>query len=272
MKVRLSLLFVIALAGGLSVTASTANVQKHPAPPAVAALPYDEVEACPLPNGDAYPVEITPAGTGPLLSLPILVLLDGIPVPEAKRIVRDVNAMYGKMNIALTATYAPFPLKADGAAVDRQPTYGALAALKAVQKRYPRPPGDAALVHLLSAKDLLDDNNPQRDGTDRVAGIADCIGGVRLVGEQFSVSEGRYRFSRPNDPDDFHVIAMAHEVGHLFGAQHHYGNCSEGRTSTPGFAGSCTAMSQFAPVNAEIFGTFERQVIRGYADLVGTRR
>ena len=182
MKVRLSLLFVIALAGGLSVTASTANVQKHPAPPAVGALPYDEVEACPLPNGDAYPVEITPAGTGPLLSLPILVLLDGIPVPEAKRIVRDVNAMYGKMNIALTATYAPFPLKADGAAVDRQPTYGTLAALKAVQKRYPRPPGDAALVHLLSAKDLLDDNNPQRDGTDRVAGIADCIGGVRLVG------------------------------------------------------------------------------------------
>ena len=202
--------------------------------------------------------------------LPILVVLDGITVPEAKRIVSDVAAMYLTMNVTLAATYAPLSLKADGVARDGQPTHAISAALDAVQKRYPRPPAGAVLVHLLTAKDLVEDNNPQRDGTDQILGMADCIGGVRFVGEQFSVSEGRYRFAKAGAPDDLIVIGMAHEMGHLLGAQHHYGNCVEGRTRTPLFTGSCTAMSEFGPANSEIFGTFERSVLRGYADLVGT--
>jgi len=59
------------------------------------------------------------------------------------------------------------------------------------------------------------------------------------------------------------MIAMTHEIGHLLGAQHHYGNCTEGRTPVPG-SGWCTVMFP-SVLNANVFGTLEAAVVRGYA-------
>ncbi|MDQ4125766.1 MAG: hypothetical protein M3134_09230, partial [Actinomycetota bacterium] len=61
---------------------------------------------------------------------------------------------------------------------------------------------------------------------------------------------------------------MAHELGHLLGAHHHYGNCVEGGRSTEGGGepSLCTLMwtVNVAYVGLE-FGSLETAVIRGHA-------
>jgi hypothetical protein len=88
------------------------------------------------------------------------------------------------------------------------------------------------------------------------------------AGGNLAISESRWRGHDPKLADDGHVVLMAHELGHLLGAQHEHGNCHEGRTSPPlVHAGSCTAMVALNPaVQAEVFGSVERAVLRGYAE------
>ena len=263
-------LLVVAFAGSPAVGADVDRRTDAAPTRAIWTATHDDPPRCPLPNGDAVPEVLSVSGSGPTVRLRVLYALDGISVAEARPIVDRVARIYAPMNVALTATYANFRLPADGVAADGQPTIGVLAARRAVQEGYGRPPAGRHIVHLLTAKDLLDDNAPQRDGKDAGAGIATCIGGARYDGLQFSVSEARYRFHKPGAPDNFLAIVAAHEIGHLLGAQHHYGNCHEGRTRVPGFTGSCTTMSPFGLANSEVFGTLERRVIRGYAEDVSS--
>lgn len=105
---------------------------------------------------------------------------------------------------------------------------------------------------------------------------ANCIGGA-------GKPEIAYTFTPLNWARDyvvFHEQAMAHELGHIFSAHHHYGNHVEatwgnGRTAggTPleqngaAQAGLATIMIQgYTPGAKPVFGTMEKSVIRGWAE------
>lgn len=228
----------------------------------------DETECSTDGVGDVVPDKAStdPAGREPV-DLDLLVLLDGVSKKEAQAIVTSAQQSYDPLNVTLKATYKRFTVKSDGTAADGQPTRAARSLLDEIAAAYGSPPEGIDVVHLLTSKDLLDDENPNRDGTDATGGEAACVGGIRLDGQQFSVSEARFRFAAENDPaDDFHAIAFAHEIGHLLGAHHHYGNCAEGRVVNPAGQGSCTVMFPLAALNSARFGTLESRVIAGYAE------
>lgn len=100
--------------------------------------------------------------------------------------------------------------------------------------------------------------------------MANCIGGA-------GQAEVAYTFTPLNWARDyvvFHEQAMAHELGHIFSAHHHYGNHVEGMWSpaeTPAGggpqAGLATIMIQgYTPGSKPVFGTMEKSVIRGWAE------
>ncbi len=97
-----------------------------------------------------------------------------------------------------------------------------------------------------------------------VAGLADCIGGVRYAHRAFSFSEGTGQYARNGDLTG---LIAAHEIGHLMGAHHHYGNCGEGMPLMQrGGPTVCTVMFPlFIRLNAGNFGTLEGAVVRGHA-------
>lgn len=217
--------------------------------------------------GDLAPGAFSARGvtdSGQLVDLAVLVLLDGIGTAEGRRLVAGVQEAYAPLGIVVRPTFRPVRLRADGRAADGQATGGAFALLDQVRATVPEPPPGFDLVHVLTSKDVVDDAAPRRDGTDELVGVASCVGGIRYDGQEFALSEARFRFHRPG-PDDIHVIGMAHEMGHLLGAHHHYGNCAEGRTRDVGNSGSCTVMFAIAVLNSARFGTLEGLVVRGYA-------
>lgn len=112
-------------------------------------------------------------------------------------------------------------------------------------------------------------------GATTVIGQADCIGGIRYPGHSFAVVTDVTDIEADEEIPgsglflnvDAAAETMAHEIGHLMGAHHHYGNCVEGNL-TSGGAGDvspCTLM--FPAVNGASlnFGTLEGAVVRGHA-------
>ena len=68
---------------------------------------------------------------------------------------------------------------------------------------------------------------------------------------------------------DVSALIAAHEIGHVLGAHHHYGNCGENvspsaaterREVTP-----CTVMDQTLFYSSNRFGQLEGAVVRGHA-------
>lgn len=104
---------------------------------------------------------------------------------------------------------------------------------------------------------------------------ANCIGGAGMP-------ELAYTFTPLNWARDtvvFHEQAMAHELGHIFSAHHHYGNHVEAMwgsaaaramgqgVGVPAQAGLATIMIQgYTPGSKPVFGTMEKSVIRGWAE------
>ena len=103
-----------------------------------------------------------------------------------------------------------------------------------------------------------------------VAGLADCIGGVRYPGRAFAV--GEIAASIPIGPVTFYYEATAkiaaHEIGHLMGAHHHYQNCVEGIPTELVEAcepSPCTLMTNAVDFQSLNFGQIEAAVVRGHA-------
>lgn len=129
-------------------------------------------------------------------------------------------------------------------------------------------PAGADVVALLTNADIVTAVDNQ--------GQADCIGGVGLADRAFLVAEDTA--VTLDIPDEGFGIApvmfyaqfpgkvLAHEIGHLFGAHHHYGNCVEGIPSEPLEVAPCTLMGPVADFVSYNFSTANAAIVRGHAE------
>lgn len=209
-------------------------------------------------------LEAVPAGLGlpgitdigQTVSLDVAVLLDGVPVGEGDQIMAKAAESYA-------------PLKVDLNVVSYQNvsftgTEGADIIQQAKNLFGGNRPAGADLVYVLTSKDITS------DGDTGLAGLADCIGGVRFAHHAFAVGEAAGIDPAPAGPFflnvDAHPEVAAHELGHLMGAHHHYANCVEGNLSgDPTDLSPCTLMFNFVDLQSLNFSVLEGAVVRGHA-------
>lgn len=194
------------------------------------------------------------------IELRTMVLLDGITRERAQQVMSTAAASYAPLNISLTWKFREVAFATDDAD----------ALIQAAKDMFggQRPDG-YDLVYVMTPKDI------QLGGNTAVAGLADCIGGVRYpdsafaVGEDFGAEEDA---GRPLGPFVHTVngsaVVVAHELGHLMGAHHHYGNCAEGITPTDLLSQEltpCTLMFNAVNFASLPFSTLNSTVVRGHA-------
>lgn len=96
------------------------------------------------------------------------------------------------------------------------------------------------LVHLFTARNLG-------------YAQANCIGGA-------GHPEIAYTFTEMTWAPRNHLMAVAHELGHIFSAHHHYANCAESRVL-------CTTMINSASLSVKnVFSSVNKAAIRGWAE------
>lgn len=193
---------------------------------------------------------------GDRVSLDVLVLLDGVDQDAAEALLYEANRSYEPLGIDLVvATYESVYFS--GASAED------LIEQAKSHVGGSRPDG-IDLVFTLTNEDI------ESGDDDSVVGLADCIGGVRYADRAFGVSE----VTEALDDQDLLGIGLyvneaaktiAHEMGHLLGAHHHYANCVEGLLDdestdevTP-----CTVMWLSSPGSTN-FGALEGSVVRGH--------
>lgn len=84
---------------------------------------------------------------------------------------------------------------------------------------------------------------------------ANCIGGMGHPEVAYAFSPVEWE----THPGSFHVRAVAHELGHLFAAHHHYGNHVE-------TLGATLMIQGYTPGDRPVFSTLTKSVIRGWAE------
>lgn len=208
---------------------------------------------------EAVPIAVGIPGVtdpGQTVTLSVAVLLDGVSLGDGDLVMQKAAAAYAPLAIDLAvASYESVSFTGtEGSAIIQQAKdhFGGV-----------RPAG-ADLVYVMTSKDIT------TDGDTSLAGLADCIGGVRFPYHAFAVGEAVGIEPIPVGPFfldvDAHPEVAAHELGHLMGAQHHYANCVEGNLSGDATDLSpCTLMFNFVDLESLNFGTLEGLVVRGHA-------
>ena len=237
-----------------SVTAGSTYQGIARATSAVAVEPED-------PNAclEAVPAAIGIPGitdAGQTVSLDVAVLLDGVAVGDADQLMARAAESYAPLKIDLNVvSYTSVSFTGtEGAGIIQQAKnhFGGV-----------RPAG-SDLVYVLTSKDIT------TDGDTGLAGLADCIGGVRFAHHAFAVGEAEGIDPFPAGPFflnvDVHPEVAAHELGHLMGAHHHYANCVEGNLSGEASDLSpCTLMFNYVDLQSLNFSTLEGATVRGHA-------
>jgi hypothetical protein len=148
--------------------------------------------------------------------LDLRILLDGAPLDEAEKAVVAMRKAYEPLGISVAPSYQAVSFGGVDAALLNQQAkdlYGG-----------GRPAG-IDVVYTMTSKDITAAGSPLGDN---VAGLADCIGGVRYADHAFAVGEifpgttGSLLGLIPLPLRDGTGKTMGHEVGHLMGGHHHY--------------------------------------------------
>lgn len=202
---------------------------------------------------------------GQNIDLHTMVLLDGIRKKLGKKIMTGAQESYEALALTIVPQFRKVAFEGGGTepGMDDEPgPTGDTSMLIDQSKEFlggGRPEG-IDLVLLLTNKDLY-----YMDGEERqyfVAGMADCIGGVRFDDHAFAVGEGISPYTESSGDETFVNVVAAHELAHLLGAHHHYGNCAqgedEGRPCTIMFPGRID-------MGSPNFGTLEAATVRGHA-------
>jgi hypothetical protein len=161
---------------------------------------------------------------------------------------------YEPMGLRIVPSFSTAEFTTD----DADDLFGELKALFGGQ----RPPW-AHVVYLLTKRDIV------QGGQTAVAGVADCIGGVAFPESAFAIGEAGGGEGNGIGPAtwfmDGTAKVAAHEIGHLFGAHHHYANCAEGVPDEPTDVSPCTMMFNDVALMSLRFSTLNSAVVRGHA-------
>jgi hypothetical protein len=208
---------------------------------------------------EATPATIGVAGvtdSGQMVSLDVAVLLDGVSQAAGQQILTKAAESYAPLGVQLRVdSYRSVSFAGtEGSEIIRQARdfFGG-----------ERPRG-TDLVYVLTNKDLTSAGDPG------LAGLADCIGGVRFPTRAFAVGEAFGIDPFNIGPFVFEIGAhpeiAAHEIGHLMGAHHHYANCVEGNlTGEAVDVSPCTLMFNFVDFLSLNFSLVNAPVVRGHA-------
>ena len=205
---------------------------------------------------EAVPASFAVPRVEPLLEIHVAVVLDdGVTIDEGRDTFEKANRAYAPIGLKLLPTFVHASTTSD----DALALFQDLKALFGGE----RPPW-AHVVYLMTKRDITD---PSGAG---LAGQADCIGGVAFPDTAFAIGEAHDRTETIGPVSFFtHFTAKVagHEIGHLFGAHHHYANCTEGlATADPADdAMPCTLMSPDVGLMQIRFSTLNSGVVRGHA-------
>jgi hypothetical protein len=193
---------------------------------------------------------------GQTVAVDVAVLLDGVSVGDADQLMAKAAESYAPLKVDLNVVSYD--------TVSFTGTEGAAIIQQAKDHFGGTRPAGADLVYVLTAKDIT------TDGDTGLAGLADCIGGVRFAHHAFAVGEAQGINPAPVGPFflnvDAHPEVAAHELGHLMGAHHHYANCVEGNLSgDPTDLSPCTLMFNYVDFQSLNFSTLEGAVVRGHS-------
>ncbi len=218
---------------------------------------------------EAVPEKVSLAGIldeGQTINLSVMLLLDGTDAAAAAEVMAVAAESYAPLGIELELVRT------------RQVSYTSTDSGDLIQEAKNTvggvPPNGIDLVGVFTSKTMQGTTG----GT--VVGQADCIGGVRFEQHSFFVVSDIRDIEDPqtgttgtlnslgfNPNVDATAEVMAHEIGHLMGAHHHYANCVEGNLSNIGASdlSPCTLMFNavnFASLNYTILSG---AVVRGHA-------
>lgn len=219
---------------------------------AAGTTPIDEEHECLEPVPEAVSTDHLTGG--PQLDLAVHVLVDGPTTARAQEIFATAATSYAPLATTLRAvSFEPVSFTGDDA-------QGLINQAKAHFGG--ARPAAADLVYVFTNKDI------QAGGNTAVAGLADCIGGVRFDDSAFAVGED-FGPAEQEDPLQRNGTAkvLAHELGHVMGAHHHYANCVEGNLSEVGEpeVSPCTLMINVVNLASLNFSTVNGSVVRGHA-------
>ena len=228
--------------------------------------PVDTVRECleAIPENVMLPV----LDSGQMVELSVLMLLDGTSADVAKQVMARAAESYKPLNINLV-------LKGTKAiTIDTTVSDQIIQAAKNAVGG--KPPKGIDIVGVFTNKEM----QAATGGAGTVVGQADCIGGIRWDDTSFFVASDIRDIENPstgttgtlnsmglNPNVDAASEVIAHEIGHLMGAHHHYANCVEGALTSagPGDVSPCTLMFpavNFASLN---FAALEGSTVRGHA-------
>lgn len=193
------------------------------------------------------------------LTLDVRVLLDGVSETRAQQVMSDAAQSYTSLGITVVSSYEPVSLSGVDAAglIDQAKAYYGGT----------RPEG-IDIVYVLTDKDVID---AAATGS-ALAGLADCIGGVKYDDRAFAVGE-----AWDSEEVDLAVYTLnvkkaaktaAHEIGHLMGGHHHQGNCVETLLNIGG--SPCTLMFNFIDLQASSFSLLNSIIVRGHGQAYAT--
>lgn len=198
------------------------------------------------------PAAIDPGDTP--LDLSVAILLDGVSISDGQKTLQAAQAAFTRLNVRVAASFDAIQTGSNAAedliAAARAHFGGA------------RPSG-ADVVYLLTNKDIDDSG---------VAGLADCIGGIRFADRAFAIGEFNFDDGTQLGPvtlqDQLAGKVMAHEIGHLLGGHHHQSNCSESAALGTENDG-CTLMINDVGLSSLVFSTLNGGINRGLIGAFG---